>query len=156
MRLFFAEDKRKAKRKRDLPMGFALLPLAAILFFVGIITVEQTYSENVAPSGMVANVQWEAQSFVAYRNAVSAYVQSNPSFIGEIPAAMLDASFSEEFLALAGNQVNATASGIGRVMTSYAALKPDAMRVIRLLTQNDSSIQVAANGNVISVIQAGV
>ena len=137
-------------------MGFALLPLAAILFFVGIMTVEQTYSDNVAPSEIVAKVQWEAQSFVAYRDAVSAYVQVNPTFTGEIPATVFEASFSEEFLAIAGNQVNAMASGAGRITTSYAALKPDAMRVIRFLTQNDSSIQVAANGNVVSVIQVGV
>lgn len=137
-------------------MGFALLPLAAIIFFVGIVAIEQTHSKHVVPSHIVVRTQWGAQSFVAYRNAVSVYMQSNPAFIGEIPATALNAAFSEEFLTIAGNTVSPTISGQGRVITSYAALQPGAIRIVRLLTQNDSSINVMANGNVASVIQIGV
>lgn len=137
-------------------MGFALLPLAAIIFFVSIVALQQTHSKHVAPSHIAVQVQWEAQSFVAYRNAVSFYMQSNPAFIGEIPATALNVAFSGEFLTIAGNTVSATMSGQGRVITSYAALQPGAIRTVRLLTQNDSSINLAVNGNVVSVIQIGV
>jgi len=137
-------------------MGFALLPLAAILFFVSIMAMEQTHTKHSVPSAIVLQAQWEGQTFVAYRNAVSAYMQNNPSFMGEIPAAALNAPFSEGFLRVAGNIVVATASGQGRVITSYAAVHPGALRTIQILTQYDSSINMAANGQVVSVIQMGV
>lgn len=161
-------------------MGFALLPLAAFAFFMSIVFSERNHAQNILPAPAITQASVSGQMFIAYRNAVALYQQNNPTFIGSAPiTASPTNQFSATFLAVAGNNITATASGTGRVITTYAALPAGAITTALALTQNDASLGLAngttwtsyaqgvnttpitlstavPNGDVVSVVQIGI
>ena len=159
-------------------MGFVLLPLAVLSFFLGIITVERTRSQDILPAAIVIQATVSGQMFVAYRNAVAVYMQNNPTFTGTVSNAALAAQgnlFSAAFLASTSNVITSTGVA-GRVITCYAALTTGALAAASDATENDASLGMASgatwtsiatgasavplassvpNGNVVSVVQIG-
>lgn len=161
-------------------MGFALIPLAAFAFFMSLVVAERNHAQNILPAPIITQANVGGQMFIAYRNAVAVYQQNNPSFIGAAPITTSPTGqFSADFLALAGNNITVTASGTGRVITTYAALPPGSITHALALTQNDASLGIASgtnwtsaaqgvnttpvplatavpNGDVVSVVQIGI
>lgn len=161
-------------------MGFVLLPLIVLSFFMGLIAIERNRAQDILPPAIVAQATQSGQIFVAYRNAVAVYQQKNPAFTGTVSGAMLTAQgsqFSSTFLAAAGNAITATGS-TGRVVTCYAALSSGAIAAALAATENDASLGMASgttwtsfaqgviytpvslatsvpNGDVVSVVQIG-
>lgn len=159
-------------------MGFFLLPVVVLSFFVGIIAIERNHAQDVLPPSIVIQATLSGQMFVAYRNAVAVFQKNNPAFTGTVSNAALAAQgnqFSAVFLATASNAITATGVA-GRVITCYAALTPGALRAASDTSENDASLGMASgttwtsaafgstalplatpvpNGNIVSVIQIG-
>lgn len=159
-------------------MGFVLLPLMVLSFFIGIAAIERSHSQDILPPALVTQANQNGKTFVAYRDAVAVYQQNNPGFTGTVSNTALAAQgsqFSSEFLATASNAITATGVA-GRVITCYAALNPGALSAARDGTENDASLGLASgtswtsiadgavamplatpvpNGNVVSVVQIG-
>lgn len=159
-------------------MGFVLLPLVVLSFFIGLIAIERNHAQDILSPAIVTQAEQNGQTFVAYRNAVAVYQQNNPVFTGTVSSAMLAAQgsqFSSAFLASAGNTITSTGS-TGRVVTCYAALSSGAITAALDVTQNDASLGIASgtswtsaaygatpmplatsvpNGDVVSVVQIG-
>lgn len=159
-------------------MGFFLLPLVVLSFFVGIVAIERNHAQNILPPASAMQAAQSGHMFVAYRNAVAVYQINNPSFTGTVSNAALTAQgsqFSATFLASANNAITTTGS-VGRVITCFAALPPGAISAALDATENDASFGFASgttwtsalsastalplatsvpNGNVVSVVQIG-
>lgn len=161
-------------------MGFVLLPLIVLSFFMGLIAIERNKAQDILPPAIVTQAELSGQTFLAYRNAVAIYQQNNPTFTGTVSSSMLAAQgsqFSSAFLASAGNAITATGSA-GHIVTCYAALTPGAITAALAATENDASLGMASgttwtsyaqgvtytpvslatsvpNGNIVSVVQIG-
>jgi hypothetical protein len=160
-------------------MVYALYPLLVVTLWLSILAQEQQNTRLVQPSALVQQANVDADTFLSYRDAVSAYMQSNPQFLGAIPAADLPASFTPAFLATAGNAVSVSPSGNGRIITCYAAVSGGAIAAAVAHTEGDVSIGESTGsswvsaapgalavpeplplaitaGDIVSVIQTGV
>lgn len=159
-------------------MGFVLLPVIVLSFFVGIVAIERNHAQAILPPSIVSQAIQNGQTFLSYRNAVAVYQRNNPAFTGTVSNAALAAQgnpFSAVFLASASNVITATGVA-GRVITCYAALTQGALSAARDATENDASLGMASgtswtsvgfgttvtplatpvpNGNVVSVVQIG-
>jgi hypothetical protein len=159
-------------------MGFVLLPAIIFAFFIGILSVQQAQQVVNAPSPVELRSAQSGQIFVAYKSAVAAYMQVNPTFRGTVSSSMLIAQntpFPESFLAVAGNAVTATAGG-GFIITCFAALPGGALADALKASDNDLSLGLSSGsiwtsaaynasalplsttvptGDVVSVIQIG-
>ena len=160
-------------------MGFMLLPVAVMSFFIGLMAVESGREQDAITSKSQVISEQSGQSFIAYSGSVASYQQQNPSFTGVVPPASLNAQFQPTFLASAGNMITATPLG-GRVITCYAALPTGAITSALAASGNDASIGVASgqkwtsaaqiqglnytpvalatsvpDGNIVSVVQIG-
>lgn len=127
-------------------MGFFLLPVAVMSFFIGLIAIERNHAQDMLPQATTMQAEYNGQTFVKYRNAVAVYQKNNPAFTGTVTTAMLTAlgsQFSSVFLASAGNAITAVGSS-GRVITCYAALPPGAITTALTATQNDASLGMAS------------
>lgn len=130
-------------------MGFVLLPLAVLSFFLGIFAAERTRTQDILPSAIVIQAAASGQIFVAYRNAVAVYLQNNPTFVGTVSSAALTAqgnSFSAGFLVSTSNAITATGVA-GRVITCYTASTTGTLQAAREATNNDASLGVATGTN---------
>lgn len=153
------------------------MPLVVLSAFVGLIAMQAHHTQAITPSVQAERSELDGQSFLAYRDAVLSFVQSNPSFTGSIPVSYFSNKFPTKFLQNAAHHVSATSSGNGRIITCYAALSSGALHAARLASDNDASLGrsfgtywVSAvdathaeplaltipSGNVVSVIQIGV
>ena len=160
-------------------MGFYLLPLVMLGFFLGAIAVERQHAQDLVPTARASLASSSGQTFVAYRNAVAGYKNTNAAFTGTVTAAMLTSAgykFSTAFLATVSNQITATGLG-GFIITCYGALEPGALMAARTFTESDASLGISTGssswvggidggtllslstpvptGNVVSVIQIG-
>lgn len=158
-------------------MGFILLPLIVLSFFLGINAIERSHAQSILPQAIVIQAELAGQAFVAYRNAVAVYQKNNPTFTGTVSTAVLAAqgsSVASSFLANASNKITSTGVA-GRVVTCYAALPTGAITIALSVTENDASLGMStgsawtssANGSitplatsvpdgyVVSVIQIG-
>lgn len=130
-------------------MGFSLLPLVVLTLFVSVFAIERNRAQDTMPPAVAIQAVQSGQMFVAYRNAVAAYQNSNPSFTGTVSAAALLAQgnqFSAAFLASAGNAITATAGG-GRVITCFASLPTGSINAALDAAQNDPSLGMAWGAN---------
>lgn len=107
-------------------MIFWILPMLLSVFLVGAGMLVHGQADAVLPPAAQTSAIAMGQSFVAYRNAVVAYVTQNPTFTGSVPAGSLALPGGMPLPPGAGNQVTATPSGAGRIITSWAALPPSA------------------------------
>lgn len=158
-------------------MGFVLLPVIVLSFFLSVITVERNRAQDSLPPANALQAVQSGQTFVAYRNAVAVYQMNNPTFTGTVSNAALAAQgsqFSSVFLASANNAITATGVA-GRVITCYAALPAGSLSAALAATESDASLGIASgttwtsaafgsstplattvpNGNVVSVVQIG-
>lgn len=159
-------------------MGFILLPLTVLSFFLGIAAIERNHVQGILPPTIVLQATQNGQMFVAYRNAVEVYLRNNPTFTGTVSSAALAAqgtTFTAAFLASTNNVITATGVS-GRVITCYTALTAGTLVAARAATENDASFGMSSgttwtssefgstaiplptpvpNGNVVSLIQIG-
>jgi hypothetical protein len=155
--------------------------LIPLVFVVGssVFATHRFNGPAMEPPKQVQQADQSGQTFIAYANAIAAFLNANPSFVGSVTAAQLAAQgtpFSAAFLATAGNKVTAFGS-TGRTVVSYAALPTGAINTISQLTEGDASFGTSsgntwtsiapgasalslpspvASGSVVSVIQLGL
>lgn len=108
-------------------MIFWILPMLLSVFLVGAGMLVHGQAIAVLPPAAQTSAAAMGQGFVAYRNAVGSYVTQNPSFTGSVPAGSLALPGGMPLPPGAGNQVTTTPSGLGRIVTSWAALPPSAV-----------------------------
>ncbi|CAN7779925.1 type IV pilus biogenesis protein PilM [Cupriavidus necator] len=155
-----------------------MLPSVVFALLTGLVAVYRYQSATITPQTQVLQATQSGQTFVAYANAVAAFLNANPSFVGSVSAAQLAAQrtpFSTTFLASASNAVTAFGTA-GRTVTTYALLPPGAINTIVSLTGGDAAYGLSSgttwtsvapgasaqtlatavpNGSVVSVIQIG-
>jgi len=127
-------------------MGFILLPLVVLSFFLGALAIESNNAQDVLPPALELQSAQNGQTFLAYRDAVAVYQQDNPTFIGTVSNSALIAQgsqFSSVFLASAGNAITATGVS-GRVITCYATLPMGAIRTALVTSESDASLGMAS------------
>ena len=137
-------------------MGGILFPLLVFAIFAGIFGIERTQTDIALPAQTEAIAANDGQQFVAYRDAVYAYLEANPTYIGVVPSASLVAmgyQFSASFLAVTNNKITQVAAGTGRIVTCYSSLSPGAVTSALQITSNDASIGMASAGNWTSYAQ---
>lgn len=103
-------------------MIFWILPALLAAFMVSVQDMARHQSVAVLPPATQISAAATGQYFVAFRNAVNAYVTANPTFTGSVPYSSLALPGGMPMLQEAGNQVTATASGNGRIIVCRAAL----------------------------------
>lgn len=153
------------------------MPLIVLSAFISLLALQVHHTQAITPSVQAERSELDGQTFLAYRDAVSSYMQGDPNFTGALPSSYFSGQFSAKFLQHAAHHVSATSSGNGRVITCYAALSPGALHAARLASDNDASLGVSSgthwvsaadathaeplaiaipSGNAVSVIQIGV
>lgn len=140
-------------------MGAYLFPMLVFTFFAGLFAVQSSLTTSPLPAPTVAQASSDGKQFVAYRDAVAAYLRTNPTFIGSVPSATLIArgnQFSSSFLGSAGNYVSQVGAGTGRVITAYASLAPGSVSSALAITSGDMSLGMASGNKWISYAQGAV
>ncbi len=156
-----------------------ILPSLVFALLTGLVSVYRYQSTTTTPQTQELQASQAGQVFVAYANAVAAFMNNNPSFTGSVSAAQLAAQgtpFAASFLAIAGNAVTAFGSS-GRTITAFASLPTGAMGTIVSMTSGDAAYGLSSgtfwtsalpgaiaqplattvpNGSVVSVIQIGL
>ena len=130
-------------------MGYVLFPLLVFAILSGIFAVERTQTTIVLPSQTISRASADGRLFVAYRDAVTVYLQNHPAYIGNVPDAALVAQgnvFPADFLAVAGNTITQVGSGSGRIITCYANLSPGSVTAALKATDNDASFGISSAG----------
>lgn len=118
------------------------MPYAVILLFALVtmlVTSERNNLRLVTPSSARQQSSVEATGFIAYRNAVLTFVQSNPTFVGVVPAESLLTPVSPSILAGAGNYVSSVGTN-GRQITAYAKLSSGALFSAMASAGGDASL----------------
>lgn len=136
-------------------MGGYLFPMLVFAIFAGIFAIEQTKTDSTLPSQKEVVAINDGQQFIRYRDAVAAYQQANPTFLGSVSSATIIAQgyqFSGYFLTTANNKVTQTGA-TGRIITTYASLSPGSITTALLITDNDASLGLASGVNWISYAQ---
>jgi hypothetical protein len=100
-------------------MGGMIAPWVVVFMSLALWGVYKNDARLITPPTYALQMNSDATTFLAYRNAVTSYMQVNPSFTGTVPATSLSGQFSAAFLVTAGNYISATGSS-GRVITSWA------------------------------------
>jgi len=127
-------------------MGFYLLPLFVATFFWGMFALQANFNSSILPSVREQRVGISGQIFLQYRDDLARYQKANPTFLGVVPSSSLANQYPAAFLAIAGNEITASSSGSGRVITAYAQLERSAIVQALAITQNDASLGFAAGG----------
>lgn len=125
-----------------------VLPGIVFAIFSGLTGIYRLHAESMLPQTKVVMSSHSAKTFINYADALSAFQQRNPSFVGNVTAAQLAAighPISANFLAAAGNSITAYGAN-GRTLTAYAKLEPGALGEIIAITESDASYGTA-NGN---------
>ncbi len=118
------------------------MPYAVILLFAlatMLVTSERNNLRLVTPSAAQQQTSIEGSSFIAYRNAVLTFVQSNPTFVGAVPTTSLPVQPSASILVDVGNYVSA-AGGKSREITAYARLSSGALYSAMASAGGDASL----------------
>ncbi|QQD72000.1 exported protein of unknown function [Acidithiobacillus ferrivorans] len=108
-------------------MIFWILPMLLAVFMVSAQGLARNQADAVLPPVAQVSAAAVGQDFVAYRNAVGVYASANPAFTGSVPASSLALPGGMPLLQGADNQITATASGQGRIITCWATLPASAV-----------------------------
>ncbi|WP_157896869.1 hypothetical protein [Acidovorax carolinensis] len=130
-----------------------MLPILVVAFFTGMTSLRLYQSTVNTPSSKELYATQASEMFVAYAGAVSAFMNSNPSFTGSVSGAQLAAQgaiFSASFLSTAGNTVTAFGTA-GRTVTTYATLPTGALGTLATLTEGDASYGTATGATWTSI-----
>lgn len=126
---------------------YAIAFIALLLAVFGSwVQTEKTVNETIAPAAIVNFSEADAESFIAYRDAVSAYVKANPTFRGEVPAVSLGISLPAPAITGLGNNVSASSSGSGVVILCFGSLHTGSISSIMKRSDNDASFGVVVDG----------
>lgn len=125
-------------------MIFWILPMLLAVFMVCAGTLVHNQADAVLPPAAQSSAAALGQRFVAYRNAVGAYVSTNPTFTGNVPSGSLALPGGMPLPPGAGNQVTATVLGQGRIIMCWAALPPSALFQAAKGMNGDASLGVAS------------
>ena len=125
-----------------------LFPFIVMLFLFGVIAISKNYSLNTpaAQSIKASQLNNEAEAYLAYRDAVSLYIEANPTFTGTITHDDLIARGAPKTLNVANNNVVDIGSNKRLVMV-YASLTPSAIAYAYSLSDYDASLGVASAAN---------
>lgn len=140
-------------------MGGNLFPMLVFAIFTGLFAIEQTRVEASLPAQKEVAAINDGQQFIKYRDAVAAYQQANPAFIGSVPSATIIAQgyqFSANFLTTANNNITQIGAGAGRTITAYASLSPGSITTALQITDNDASLGIATGLNWTSYAQGAI
>lgn len=138
-------------------MGGIFFPMLVFAIFAGIFAIEQTRVVATLSNQKEVVAVNDGQQFIRYRDAVAAYQQANPAFIGSVPSATIIAlgyQFSTNFLVTANNNITQIGAGSGRTITAYASLSPGSITTALQITDNDASLGLVTGVNWISYAQA--
>lgn len=130
-------------------MGGYLAPLVVVAMSLALWGAYKNDTRMITPVGYALQMNSDATTFLAYRNAVSSYMQVNPSFTGTVPAASLSGQFSATFLANAGNYISPTGAA-GRVITSWAKVSNGTVQQAVTQAGVDASIGTSGGSTWIS------
>lgn len=133
-------------------MIFWILPMLLSVFLVGAGMLVHGQANAVLPPAAQTSATAMGQGFVAYRNAVDAAVTQNPDFTGSVPAGILALPSGMPLPPGAGNQVTATPSGAGRIVTSWAALPPSSVFAVVKGMNGDASLGRASGTQWVSPV----
>lgn len=137
-------------------MGGHLFPMLVFAIFTGLFAIAQTRVEASLPAQKEVAAINDGQQFIRYRDAVAAYQQANPAFIGSVPSATIIAQgyqFSANFLTTANNNITQIGAGTGRTITCYANLSPNSINTALEITANDASLGIVSGINWTSYAQ---
>lgn len=129
------------------------MPVLVLSFFTALAAIYKHQSTAMLPSSQAQQAEYAGQTFIAYSGAVAAFMNKNPSFTGTISVAQLDGgsnSFSQQFLATAGNSVTSFGAS-GRTVMSYAKLPFGALNSIAKITGGDASYGISSGSSWISI-----
>lgn len=133
-------------------MAFIFLPIIALAFAMGLITLEHVRGGQHIPSPAVSRSLYNSQEFISYRNAVTIFLQNNPAFLGTVPPSSLNQfghTFNPEFLSLVQNSITQR-NPFGRLIICHAALPSGAISEALQRDRNDMSLGIAQGQNVIN------
>lgn len=102
-------------------MGGFLAPIVAVVVTLGLWAQYQNVNSMVTPSKYTVQSTTDATTFLAYRNAVMAFMSANPGFTGSVPITSLAVQIPTSFGA--GNYVSAFGT-TGRTITCWASVPP--------------------------------
>ncbi|MCA7888841.1 type IV pilus biogenesis protein PilM [Burkholderia contaminans] len=157
------------------------LPLLVVAIALATGAYLSSIQQMVQPSSYTVSSAAAASQFLAYRSAVMAYMNSNPSYTGVIQAAQLavySPQYSPTFVSSYGAGNAVSPSGTGRLITVYAALPAGTLRAVLAQSNNDASLGLSSGstwttaadgmnavpqplnvtvpvGNVVSVVKTG-
>lgn len=126
------------------------MPFAIIMFMSLMLGVIAMHKNNLymvqQPSVHAQQVNSDAAEFIAYRDAVTAYMLTNRTFTGSVPNGSLTGNFSTAFLQNVGNVVTATGTA-GRVITCYGKLATGTVQAAMIAAGVDASIGITNDGS---------
>jgi hypothetical protein len=106
-------------------MGGILAPMVVVFMSLALWGVYKNDTRLITPPTYTLQMNSDATTFLAYRNAVTSYMHSNPGFRGTVPAASISGQFPAVFFATTGgaasNYVSST-GGSGYVISCWAKL----------------------------------
>lgn len=126
-------------------MGY-LAPLIFAVVLLGLGALFNQESKVGAINATTAQAQNDGQAFLAYRNAVMSYQQTNPSFTGTVPIAVITTvagPFSASFLTKVENIVVSTGIRNGRVVICSGVFAQSVAAQAALAANNDASFGVS-------------
>lgn len=149
-------------------MGFALLPVAVLSFFLAYLYDMENEAKGALPSAFEIHARQDAERFLSFRNQVMAFNAANPNCpqagtgcaANPYPVNVVGSSPSfatyDSFLANAGAYIRPTASGTGRIITVYATLGPGAISSVLELSDYDFGCGLISGTNWISAARGAV
>jgi hypothetical protein len=136
-------------------MGGLVAPFVAVAMALALWATYQNNNQMLTPSTYALQASSDATTFLAYRDAVTSYMQANPSFTGTVNAASLSGQFPATFLAGAGNYVSPTGN-TGRVITCWANVPTGTVQQAVTQAGVDASIGTSSGSTWVSAAPSAV
>ncbi len=134
-----------------------LFPFIVALFMFGVIAIGKSFVNSLPATQNIAaaKLSSEAEAFLSYKDAVTRYMQANPSFSGAITFAELTAKGAPSNMEnTAHNEVFTNgATNTGRLIVIYANVKPTAISYAYSISNEDASLGVATVANTWTSLQ---
>jgi PilM len=135
---------------------FKLLPVVVLAVLIGSFRVAFLLAQQAVPPRAELQENVLGSLFVAYRNAIVAWVTVNPTFLGAVPSSSLVLPPGFAALSGQGNEVVATPSGAGRIIYTWAALPAGAASQAAQATNEDLSFGTVSGNAWTSPIAGGM
>lgn len=124
-------------------MGYKLLPLLVMGFFLSLLSIEKNTQEGQFSSINEIKTESGVSNFISYRNSVLLYHQLNPDFVGVVPQAFIQEKtniISNEFFARTGNTIVRMNSGNNTWIISYISMSQEERGIATRIGYEDESL----------------